>query len=79
VSTATAFLGTGSTLIAAESLGRVCFGLEIEPRYVDICIKRWQQLTGRDAPLEGSAETLNSRLNNGDPGPEAEAQLPAGD
>jgi hypothetical protein len=46
---------------------------------VDICIKRWQQLTGRDALLEGSAETFNSRLTNGDPGPEAEAQLPAGD
>jgi hypothetical protein len=71
--------GTGSTLIAAESLDRVCLGLEIEPRYVDICIKPWQQLTGRDAPLEGCAETINSGLTNGDPGPEAEAQLPSGD
>jgi hypothetical protein len=52
------FLGTGSTLIAAESLGRVCLGLEIEPRYVDICIKRWQQLTGARRAARGQRRNL---------------------
>lgn len=43
------FLGTGTTLIAAERLGRTCFGMEIEPAYCDIVIKRWQQETGGQA------------------------------
>jgi DNA modification methylase len=40
------FLGSGSTLIAAERVGRVCYGIEIEPRYVDVAIRRWQRHTG---------------------------------
>jgi DNA modification methylase len=40
------FLGSGSTLIAAERVGRVCFGIEIDPLYVDVAIRRWQRLTG---------------------------------
>jgi DNA modification methylase len=40
------FLGSGSTLIAAERVGRICFGIEIEPRYVDVAIRRWQRHTG---------------------------------
>jgi DNA modification methylase len=36
------FLGSGSTLIAAERVGRVCYGIEIDPRYVDVAIRRWQ-------------------------------------
>lgn len=47
------FLGSGTTLIACEQLGRRCFALEIEPRYVDVAVRRWQNLTGRDATLEG--------------------------
>lgn len=43
------FLGSGTTLIAAEQLGRRCYGIEIEPRYVDCTVKRWEQLTGRKA------------------------------
>ena len=43
------FLGSGTTLIAAEQLGRRCMGLEIEPRYVDVCVKRWENLTGKVA------------------------------
>jgi DNA modification methylase len=45
------FLGSGTTLIAAETTGRVCFGLEIEPGYVDVAISRWQAFTGRRATL----------------------------
>ena len=43
------FLGSGTTLIAAESLGRACYGLEIEPRYAQIIIERWQGVTGQTA------------------------------
>lgn len=43
------FLGSGTTLIAAERVGRLCCGLELEPRYVDVAIRRWQALTGKPA------------------------------
>jgi DNA modification methylase len=43
------FLGSGSTLIAAEMAGRRCFGLELEPRYVDVAVRRWEQFTGQSA------------------------------
>lgn len=44
-----AFLGSGSTLIAAEKTGRVCHGIELSPRYVDVCISRWQEWTSKEA------------------------------
>jgi DNA modification methylase len=40
------FLGSGSTLIAAERVGRVCYGMELDPLYVDVAIRRWQRHTG---------------------------------
>lgn len=43
------FLGSGTTLIAAEQLERRCYGLEIEPRYCDVIVERWQNLTGKKA------------------------------
>lgn len=43
------FLGSGSTLIAAEKTNRICFGLEIEPLYIDVIIKRWEDFTGKKA------------------------------
>jgi DNA modification methylase len=43
------FLGSGTTLIAAEQLDRTCYGLEIEPRYCDVIVERWQNLTGQKA------------------------------
>lgn len=43
------FLGSGSTLLAAERVGRICCGMEIEPKYVDVAIRRWQNLTGERA------------------------------
>jgi len=46
------FLGSGTTMIACERLGRRCHGMEIEPRYVDVAVKRWEQFTGREAQLE---------------------------
>ena len=47
------FLGSGTTLIAAEQLGRTCYGIEIEPRYVDVTIRRWIALTG-ESPVRES-------------------------
>jgi len=44
-----AFLGSGSTLIAAERTGRVCFGIEIDPKYADVAVRRWQRHTGDHA------------------------------
>jgi DNA modification methylase len=44
-----AFLGSGTTLIAAERTGRRCYGLELDPAYVDTTIRRWQALTGGSA------------------------------
>lgn len=46
------FLGSGTTLIAAEKLGRRCFGLEIDPGYCDVIVKRWEDFTGKKACLE---------------------------
>jgi len=55
--TATAFdpfLGSGTTLIAAEQLGRKCYGMEISPAYCDVIVKRWETLTGKKATREGA-------------------------
>jgi DNA modification methylase len=45
------FLGSGTTLIAAEQLGRKCYGMEISPQYCDVIVKRWENLTGKKAVL----------------------------
>ena len=45
------FLGTGSTLIAAHQTERVCFGMELDPAYVDVIIQRWENFTGYQAKL----------------------------
>jgi DNA modification methylase len=59
------FMGSGTTLIAAETTGRVCLGIELNPTYVDVAVKRWQQFTGQDAVLDGAnqnfAELSDSR------------------
>ena len=46
------FLGSGTTLIAAEQLGRKCYGIEISPAYCDVIVQRWESLTGNKAKLE---------------------------
>ena len=45
------FLGSGTTMIAAETLKRKCYGMEIEPIYVDVSVRRWQNFTGKKATL----------------------------
>jgi DNA modification methylase len=54
------FLGSGTTLAAAELTGRVCCGLEIDPKYVDVTIKRWQQLTGQVATLHNDGRSFEA-------------------
>ena len=43
------FAGTGTTMIACEQLGRICYSMELEPQYCDVTIERWQNLTGKKA------------------------------
>jgi DNA modification methylase len=43
------FLGSGTSLMAAERVGRICCGIEIDPAYVDVAIRRWQNSTGEAA------------------------------
>ncbi|MTH94916.1 DNA modification methylase, partial [Roseibium sp. RKSG952] len=52
------FMGSGTTLIAAETTGRVCLGIELNPAYVDVAVQRWQQFTGQEAVLDGTGETF---------------------
>jgi DNA modification methylase len=54
-----AFLGSGTTLIAAERAGRRCYGLELDPVYVDTIIRRWQGLTGGTAHHAASARSFD--------------------
>lgn len=53
------FLGSGTTIIAAETTGRVCYGLEIDPAYCDVISNRWQAFTGGQATLEGDGRTFD--------------------
>jgi len=61
------FLGSGTTLIAAESIGRICLAIEIDPLYVDVAVRRWQAFTGRQATLVDGKRTFDAvgadRLN----------------
>jgi hypothetical protein len=52
------FAGSGTTILAAEKIGRVAYCLEYEPRYVDVAIQRWQQQTKLEATLEGDGRTF---------------------
>lgn len=52
------FSGSGTTLIACEMTGRVCYAVELDPRYVDLAVRRWQEFTGAEARLESPGETF---------------------
>jgi DNA modification methylase len=58
------FLGSGTTLIAAEMTGRICCGLEISPAYVDVILRRWQDFTGRSAIHQTSGQSFDERAGN---------------
>lgn len=53
------FGGSGSTLIGCESLGRKAFLMELDPRYCDVIVKRWQDFTGKKATLESNGKTFD--------------------
>jgi DNA modification methylase len=54
------FLGSGTTLAAAEMTERVCYGLELDPKYVDVVVQRWQTLSGKEAILDGDGRTFEA-------------------
>ena len=56
-----AFLGSGSTLIAAQRVGRRCYGIDLDPLYVDTVIRRWQALTGGVARYAATGATFDAR------------------
>lgn len=58
------FMGSGTTIVAAERVGRRAFGIEIDPAYVDAAILRWQQYAKRDAILEGTNLTYDEVVQN---------------
>jgi DNA modification methylase len=60
------FLGSGTSVIAAEMRGRICIGLEISPAYVDVIVKRWQAFTGRTAIHQASGQSFDERADRRD-------------
>lgn len=58
------FGGSGSTLIAAEQLGRVSYTMELAPRYVDVILERWARLTGKD-PVRSDGRLWSDLRSNG--------------
>jgi hypothetical protein len=54
------FLGSGTTIIAAESVGRICLAIEIDPLYVDVAIRRWQAFTGKQATRQADAMAFDA-------------------
>jgi len=65
------FLGAGTTLVAAERTGRRCYGIEIEPRYVDVIVRRWQEFTGQSAVNESTGRTFKEAEEENDGAEEA--------
>jgi DNA modification methylase len=53
------FLGSGTTLMAAEATERSCYGLDIDPRYVDVIVRRWQEVAGKSAALESDGRSFD--------------------
>ena len=54
------FLGSGTTMIAAEATGRVCLAMEVDPLYVDVAIRRWQSFTGHKAILQSDGRPFEA-------------------
>ena len=67
------FMGSGTTLIAAETTGRVCLGIELNPAYVDVAVERWQRFTGKAAVLDGSGRSFPEVAGKRGPIAEADA------
>ena len=59
------FLGSGTTILAAEQVGRICYGVEYEPRYVDVALRRWMEATGEQAIHAGTGLTFDELAQTG--------------
>lgn len=53
------YVGSGTTIIAAEMTGRACHAIELSPAYVDVAVRRWQNFTGERATLDGDGRTFD--------------------
>ena len=53
------FSGSGTTIMAAERIGRRAYAMDVEPRYVDVAVRRWQAFTGKDAVNAESGRTFD--------------------
>ena len=60
-----AFLGSGTTLLAAERTSRHCYGIELNPSYVDVAIRRWQNMTGQQAKHAVSGQAFGIATKKG--------------
>jgi DNA modification methylase len=57
------FIGSGSTMMAAELTERLCCGIDVDPRYVDVAVMRWQEFTGKNATLDGDGRSFEQMRN----------------
>jgi DNA modification methylase len=55
------FVGSGTTIIAAEMTGHACHAIEISQAYCDVTVTRWQNFAGKEATLESTGETFEAR------------------
>lgn len=53
-------LGSGTSLIAAETTGRICYGLELDPAYVDVIVTRWAAFTGEEPVLAETGDIFSA-------------------
>jgi DNA modification methylase len=72
------FCGSGTTILAAERVGRRAYTLELEPRFVDVAIKRWQAFSRKDAIQAETRLTFDEVVSEGLPAMAADATTDAG-
>jgi DNA modification methylase len=73
------FAGSGTTIMAAERVGRRAYAMELEPRYVDVAIRRWQTFTGKDAVCAETGRTFEEIAAERTSGTKAMHQRPQAD
>ncbi len=73
------FMGSGTTLLAAERTGRIAFGMDLDPVYIDLTVRRWQKMTGRKAVLAATGQSFDDAMTERlhPPAPAGETMLAA--